>query len=142
MEIELNGFNFLSFLIIVIWGILHELKLHNFFCKIKMTCEGFLFCKWINLLVNVYSLIWLNMIASVIANILIKSYHYNQWNFYVYKGVLKSYVDMKLGGNLSSICSQDWIVKKLELFLGSILDFKNKYMVQIFKSFVDSSQWP
>lgn len=87
------------------------------------------------------------MIASVIANILIKSYHYNQWNFYVYryntcKGVLKSYVDMKLGGNLRSICSQDWIVKKLELFLGSILDFKNKYMVQIFKSFVDSSQWP
>lgn len=82
------------------------------------------------------------MIASVIANILIKSYHYNQWNFYVYKGVLKSYVDMKLGGNLSSICSQDWIVKKLELFLGSILDFKNKYMVQIFKSLVDSSQWP
>lgn len=82
------------------------------------------------------------MVASVIANILIKSYHYNQWNFYVYKGVLKSYVDMKLGGNLRSICSQDWIVKKLELFLGSILDFKNKCMVQIFKSLVDSSQWP
>lgn len=56
--------------------------------------------------------------------------------------MLKSYVDMKLGGNIRSICSQDWIVKKLELFLGSILDFKIKYMVQIFKSLVDSSQWP
>lgn len=59
------------------------------------------------------------------------------WNLYVYKGVLKSYVDMKLGGNLRSICSQDWIVQKLEFILGSILILK--YKVQIFESLVDSS---
>lgn len=76
---------------------------------------------------------------AYIANILIKNYCYNQWNLYVYKGVLKSYVDMKLGGNLRSICSQDWIVQKLEFILGSILEFK---IGSNFKSLVESSQWP